>query len=199
MIKRISQHAAFTLTEVAIVLGVLGTVLIGIWAAFNSINENNQANRTYAILTEIVNNIRTTYNNQVPYNMPTNASGNRFITNQLNTLGVFPPDLTFVDTGNPANDRANTPWGGFIQVSLVSPAGLGGIGPGFIVGVFQLSVAQCIRLATNFVQNLDNRNVWLRLNSAPDFNPNQNPPDEATIAQKCNESPQAQVGVGYVF
>ena len=196
MMKRTARLSAFTLTEVAIVLGVLGSVLIGIWAAFNSINENNQANRTYAIITEIVSNIRTTYNNQAPVNMP---AANTRITSQLNTLGIFPSDLVFNNTGNPDTDWVETTWGGRIQMLLIPSAGMYGRGPGFMVDFFRLTVAQCIRLATNLTQNRNDRMTWIILNGGTPIDLQNNPPDEATIAQGCNANAQAHLGMGFLF
>jgi type II secretory pathway pseudopilin PulG len=190
----------FTLTESAIVLGVLGIVLVAIWAAYSALNENNQANRTYAILTELSHNIRTMYANQPPVRAPTDADAGRNINLTLINNGAFPRDLVVTNTGSEDTSFATTPWGVGIYVMLIPPVGLWGYGQGYAIVYVNLPVSQCIRLAQAVVQNRDENTVWLRINGAAgDYNLRTAPPDEETISTRCRAESPVVLAVGTLF
>jgi len=52
-------HRGFTLTEMAIVLGVVGIVLGGIWAASSSVNDKQKANKAAQEVAIITQNMRS--------------------------------------------------------------------------------------------------------------------------------------------
>jgi len=193
---------AFTLTETAIVLSILGMVLVGIWAAYNAINDSNQANRNYTILTELSHNIRTIYGNQAAARQPRDGDDNRPITLTLINNSAFPPDLRVNDTGDEDTSRAVTQWGVNLFVQLIPPGGLWGFGPGYAINYVGLSVPQCIRLAQNIVQNRDENTVWLRINDdTSDYNLSDpaTTPDENAISTRCRTADPALIAVGMVF
>ena len=192
----IKQRLGFTLTELAITLGVTGVIIAATWSAFGEIRENMQSNRNFAILTQVVNDIQTFYSDRPPANMPVT---NMRITRRLNTLRLFPDDVSFVDTGDPATDRFETVYNSLIQVSLSPSGSINNRGAGFIIDFSRLSSAQCVRLAMNIIQNRNNKLAWMRINSDPDYDPIAAPPSDIQVAAKCNENAQAALGVGYTF
>lgn len=108
------RKRGFGLTELAVVLGVVGILLGGIWAAISTVQERNNIYATLKMVTLTVDNIRTLY------------PGNRQFTGALGTpldtalagAGVFPPDVP-IWQGN-ADMRANL-WGGRWRIRVCQP------------------------------------------------------------------------------
>lgn len=193
-----ARSKAFTLTEIALVLGIVGTILAALWAAYATLQENSRVNRTSEIMAGLAQAIRSTYQNQLPPSMPA-ASNSLRVTQVLNTMGVFPKDLQFFDLADINDDYLLTPARSRLQVSLARPAVLFNHGPGFIIDLYGMTVSQCIKLAQDIVQNGDSSVSWLRINSTPDFNMRSSRPNESVVATKCNQNEQAHLGVGYTF
>ena len=56
-----SERHAFTLTEVAIVLGVIGTILAGVWSLISMGWENRKREQAVDAITIVVANVRAFY------------------------------------------------------------------------------------------------------------------------------------------
>lgn len=98
-----SQHIkrrAFTLTEIAIVLGVVGVVLGGIWVAARGVNDNLKMKQGSELLLSIVQKIRSSYAGVGSFSSAVNTD----ITNLLKNKNVFPPDIINAD------GTLNNPW-----------------------------------------------------------------------------------------
>ncbi len=112
--KYLSPYSAsrrgFTLTEMAIVVGIIGLVLGGIWAASAAAYSVLRVNRAHEEIDTIINNMRQLYASS-----PTIPPGD--LTGSAMTAGVFPADMVTPD-GLIAN-----PWG-------AGPEGVGGISVG---------------------------------------------------------------------
>ncbi len=81
------DERAFTLTELAIVLGVVGILIGGIWVAASSVYNNRNIGRAQQELITIVQNIRAFNPNQ------TSLSGGGDLTAYLAAGGAFPSDM----------------------------------------------------------------------------------------------------------
>ncbi|MFY9289009.1 MAG: hypothetical protein WAO98_10975 [Alphaproteobacteria bacterium] len=104
------KKAAFTLTEIAIVLGIIGLIIGAIWSAASGVYENLRQDRATNQLMTVVNTIRTLYPGGSSQILDTNPA----FQNTLVALGAFPPDL--IVAGNPVN-----PWGDPVQITVISP------------------------------------------------------------------------------
>ena len=60
-LNRCSRTRAFTLTELAIVLGIIGVIISAIWSAAGSVYENNRTKRASEQVVQIVNGLRAMY------------------------------------------------------------------------------------------------------------------------------------------
>ena len=100
-IKKFSKKG-FTLTELAIVLGVIGTILGGIWSGVAMMHANMKVNLMHKQLLIITNNIRGLYPGGKTFLSATHAD----ITSSLVSAGVFPPEMI-----NPVDNLPYTPWG----------------------------------------------------------------------------------------
>lgn len=96
---------AFTLTEAAIVLGIMSIVLGGIWAAADSVYENRKILKTQEEVQVIVSGIRSIYAEK-GYFDGTNSD----LTSSLVTAGVFPAEMVRSD------NLPYAPWGGRVTV-----------------------------------------------------------------------------------
>jgi prepilin-type N-terminal cleavage/methylation domain-containing protein len=142
MIRNIRAHApsrrGFTLTEIAIVLGIIGLILGAVWAAASSVYANLKANQAQQGILSAAQAVRsmfaTSANTGVVGNPATIASPGMFPTNwQSTTIGMV---------GNPwhINPTAN-----FAYVY--------GQGQQFLVEIDGISDAGCAQLVGFYNQN----------------------------------------------
>ena len=98
----------FTLTEIAIVLGIIGLILGAIWTAAAAAYENNKLNKAQTQLIAIANNMKK-YAGAIPTN------GNA--QTGLCKLGIFPPDML----ATPGNCNAGIidPWGHYVVMNAI--------------------------------------------------------------------------------
>ena len=92
----------FTLTEMAIVMVVIGVVLGGIWIAVSGVNKSMKINQADRQLQVIVSNIRALYATRGAIS----GTNMQDITIPLFNAGIFPSDMPMVGA-YPQN-----PWGG---------------------------------------------------------------------------------------
>lgn len=119
MIKRPADKGrnAFTLTEIAIMIGVAGIVLSGTWVAVGVVNANLKIARAQKQTATIVTNIRALYANQAAF--PYNSMTHQDITASMVKAGVFPPDC--FDSASSTTPK--TPWGTTYRILAASGAG----------------------------------------------------------------------------
>ena len=92
------RRRGFTLSEFAIVLGITGMILAGIWQAASYAYLNLRLNKTVQQLATIVSNTRALYGlngNMVQPNFT-------YITTNMLNAGVFPTDMPVIN-GTPYN------------------------------------------------------------------------------------------------
>lgn len=102
--KTKKSQRGFNLIEAAIVLGIVGLVIGGIWVAASAVQENMRKSDASKGMIQIVQNVRNLYYGQTP-----TATGD--ITADLVNANAIPGD--FVNgTG------ARNPWNGVVTVSI---------------------------------------------------------------------------------
>lgn len=114
---RIKSRSGFTLTEIAIVLGVMGIVLSGIWTAASVVHRKRLVTQAAQQALAIVSNIRALYAGRQSF--PYAAFTHKNITAALVHAGAFPAEC-FTGKGD---TTPKTPWGTPITVVAASGAG----------------------------------------------------------------------------
>ena len=108
---------AFTLTEMAIVLGVVGLILAAIWSAASSVSDNNKIKRSQEQILQIVTNMRSLYATQQTF-----PPGTAHVDITPSMLVAFPSDMINASTGLPQN-----PWGTSVQIASLTSAPFGSL------------------------------------------------------------------------
>ena len=98
-----TRKRGFTLTEIAIVLGIIGTILGTIWVAASNVSTNQKVSKATSELLTISQNIQNIY--AMRHTMTT--GGDNTIT--LMNMGVFPADM--IVGGQPVS-----PWGTPVEI-----------------------------------------------------------------------------------
>jgi len=80
----------FSLTELSVVLVIIGLVIGGIWAASRAVREQQKANETIAHIVTAAEKVRALYSGQ-EWNVPFN-SNDPFTNAQIIAMGLVPPD-----------------------------------------------------------------------------------------------------------
>jgi len=97
------RNKGFTLTEIAIVLGIMGLILGAIWVAAASVYNNQRVNQANTGIMQILQGVRTLYAQQA-----TITDGD--LTQTLIGAGIIPTNLLVGTTAMKA------PWGGAMFV-----------------------------------------------------------------------------------
>jgi prepilin-type N-terminal cleavage/methylation domain-containing protein len=155
------RQGGFTLTELAIVLGVIGVILGAVWVAGAAVNQNNKAQLTSQQTLTVLN----AYRSLLAGKIPTTADWTD-VTCLGVTGNIFPSD-----TNNPnacvtgtTTSYPYTPWGGssFMMVSTYTTL------PGIIIGYGNLTQAACIKTAASMTaspevmwENEDGHDHWI--------------------------------------
>lgn len=143
----------FTLTEIAIVLGIVGLILGAIWVAAAAVYNNLRTSKGTTELLVTVQNIRALYATSglvdagadMPVNAPPAAGGGRTYLQ----AGVFPADTLDNPNVNLAT-QAFDPWQG--NISVQSTTSVGGTGTdAFYVVMDKVPQQACIGLLTSNV------------------------------------------------
>ena len=100
-------RTAFTLVELAIVLGVIGLILGGVWQAYASLQDRMKVNKAIQQLQFITTNMRSLYAEVGQTNLaPGNLSDQ---TARLVRARIFPQDMIV-----PGQPYPQGPWGGVV-------------------------------------------------------------------------------------
>ena len=110
------SQRGFTLTEVAIVFGVIGILLGAIWVAASSVSQNQHSTQATKQIMIIVQNIRSLYASQSGFSASEIAAG--YITTELVGAGVFPSDMGIIVSAG--NSTPLNPWGGNTNILIDS-------------------------------------------------------------------------------
>lgn len=107
MTEKNRKRRGFNLVEAAIVLGVVGLVIGGIWVAAAAVQSNLRKSDASKGLIQIVQNVRNLYYGQAGPNSEVD------VTTQLIQANVIPGDFIRGTT-------AVNPWNGYVSVTLDS-------------------------------------------------------------------------------
>lgn len=121
----------FTLTEAAIVLGIVGLILGAIWVAAAAVYSNMRVSTANTQLMKIVQNVRTLYASSSTMDAATMPV--------LVNAGIFPGDT------NPSGSTARNGWGGLITVAQATASVAG---DAFYVSFAGVPKDACINMAT---------------------------------------------------
>ena len=97
----------FTLTEIAIVLGIMGIVLAGLWMAAASVSEKRKTQDAAEMVLQIADNVKNLYEGHASAGAPSFAQ-------QVQT-GLFPKTAL-----NAAGTATINPWGGTYALSFTA-------------------------------------------------------------------------------
>jgi type II secretory pathway pseudopilin PulG len=148
--KVISRHhliAGFTLTEMAIVLGVVGTILASIWTAAAQVSNNQKIATGATEVLTIASNIRAFYSGRG--GIAPSLQGTE-ITPMLEKANVFPSNMPLATVTDPnwgAQIRPFHPWGSYASVYASS----NGSSSSFRISFYNLTVSQCANLVAKTV------------------------------------------------
>jgi len=131
----------FTLTEIAIVLGIVGIVLAAIWAASANISDNNKVKTATSELAFIVDGYKNMYSGN-----GVDTSGN--VTCVGVTAGYFPqpmPQPGVTCANNNSLTYPQHPWGDYVKVQSDS------VNQGISVLLHGLPQTACVQFAVQVV------------------------------------------------
>ena len=112
----------FTLTEIAIVLGIIGFILGAIWAAAGMVYENNRSKQAATQMLSVVNNWKAVFGSKRLDIADGNDMTQMTINNGFASTDMVPPSGTIggcVVGGAASNCFINGPWSGS-QVNVIS-------------------------------------------------------------------------------
>ena len=127
---RAARHRAFTLTELAIVLGVIGLILGAIWTAAAKVYTNNKVTKATQEILSVANSLRSTYAGKGVV-----ALASTDLTQFGVNAGWYPTDMltpaacvSGVNGYDSANPCPLGPWG--IELMVGGFTGWGAVHPG---------------------------------------------------------------------
>ena len=190
MKKHIHTNRGFTLTELAIVLGIIGLLISVIWVAAGSVYDNYRTQRAAAQTLTIVQNLKTLYGGGHGTLDPNGTD----ITAVVIAAGLMPSDM--IQAGNTSYGLG--PWAGS-QVNVYSAA----VWNGITVAFWDLGETACNRLADAIVTGSlfpADGMVWEEVNSTaatlPPFGSDA-PLTTDNVANACTSGATNSVQVTY--
>ncbi len=141
MLRKKQPTAAFSLIELAIVLGVFSLIVGSLWALAGSAQDRTRREQILEQVVLTVNNLRAHYQGQAGF--PAGPLTPAALTDQMIRRGVIPSEMVSNRgvCNPPCQYTASHPWGGGFQV------GIGTVPSSFFVGVSGLTLADCIHVA----------------------------------------------------
>lgn len=121
MRRRRAANKGFNLIEAAIVLGIVGLVVGGIWVAATSVYANLRAKKATDELLSIVQSVRALYSTSTSTNLGAAVD----MTQQVGQANALPGDVLTTAPNAVAAGGANVtnPWGGGLAVTNFNAAG----------------------------------------------------------------------------
>ncbi len=184
-----NTRRGFTLTEIAIVLGIIGLILGAIWVASGSVYSNLRVSQAATETLMIVENFKSLYGG----NRNGQAPNGTDITAMAISAGLLPADM--IQTGN--TTYALGPWGGS-QVNIYSAS----VWDAVTVAFWNIDQSTCNRLADAIVTGSAfpaNGLVWTGINGTnrtlPPYGADVpfTPTDVATACASANGTMNVQV------
>jgi len=201
--KRVRQCGGFTLTEIAIVLGIIGLVISAIWTASAQVSGNRKTQKEAANALQILNGYKNLYAAH-----GVDVADGTFVTCTGIMNGYFPADMILSGTScasptSVPSKSPQSPWGGNIWIlayqstnMILISYGIGG--PGSSDGLTQKA---CIGVASALTFSPDV--VYENINASTNPNPftatsTYTPYTISQITGLCNQSGTGnQVQIGF--
>jgi prepilin-type N-terminal cleavage/methylation domain-containing protein len=139
--KHTDKRRGFTLTELAIVLGVMGTILSAIWVASARVNSSNKAQKAVSEILSTQNAYRSIFFTAKRVDTVPNWGD---ITAMGINGGAITPDM--IAPGNVVQN----PWGGLITVLGDS------VSNGVIIVSQSLPTSACVSISTSVLSGASN-------------------------------------------
>jgi prepilin-type N-terminal cleavage/methylation domain-containing protein len=154
-LNRGNERRGFTLTELAIVLGIMGVILGAIWAAAAAVYQNNRVKTVVTETAQILEGYRSLYS------LKGVDSGDWVditcmgVTDGFFPASMLPPGATCAT--NNVGTYPQHPWNSYVQVwSFLDWQGI-------IIGFFNLAQSNCAQLATQIASVPDI--IWEQIDS----------------------------------
>ena len=143
----------FTLTEIAIVLGIIGLILGAIWVAASSVYANQKVSKAITAQLQIAQGIRALYGNSAN----TGSAAFTDITTNMCSAGVFPTDMVVACGTTAATVAISDPWingvaGGTTVKILAEDISAAGADDGFAIAFPSVPTSACISLLSGLGQ-----------------------------------------------
>lgn len=133
----------FSLTELAIIMGIVGVVLAAIWVTAGKVSENEKAAKTVAEIYYIVDNVRNIYGRQL-------SSGTG--TSSFINSAAIPTEMMV--NGVPKN-----PWGTTSGAADIAGAGIGIGNPGWGGGCSAVAAPNVLQISVWGISKVACQNV----------------------------------------
>lgn len=166
------ERRGFTLTEAAIVLGIVGLILGAIWVAAAAVYNNMRTNTAQRQLLTIVQNIRSVHATQ-----PTFAT---MTCQQASVAGIYPSDM--VTNPGVAGATCQNVWRGAVVLTAVNA------GAAFQIDMVNVPNTSCVSLLTNTTGTSRDTGILFAGTAAPGNNPTLTSYTAATAAAQCTST-----------
>lgn len=130
------RKRGFTLTEIAIVLGIIGLILGAIWVAAAAVYNNLRVSHANTQILQIAQGVRALYATST-----VTGVGNAMITDAVICAGAVPSDMVTAACGAGA---LNDPWPGGVTAVISNT-----VGDGFTIDMNAVPQAACTNLLVN--------------------------------------------------
>jgi len=142
--SRARKTRGFTLTEAAIVLGIVGLILGAIWVAAAAVYENMRTNRANEQILKVAQAVRSLYASSPTMSIASPAEPSVDLTDSLLAAGIFPSDMI-------NNGVVYNPWDttGGTAGHTVHVMGTDATPPRFAIRFNLVPKAACIRIVTS--------------------------------------------------
>jgi prepilin-type N-terminal cleavage/methylation domain-containing protein len=166
--RRRRARRGFTLTELAITVGIMGLLLGAIWIAGGTVSENNKVQTAQQEIAFIINNYRSLFGER-GVDTSGDAAGPGDITCSTTTINgwadkFFPPNMA-LGSGTCVSGTTQTyplnPWGGYVSIQAVKSQGVR-------ISMGNIPLDACIRLASEVPTSADV--IYVTINESVQYN-----------------------------
>lgn len=132
---RRNQQLGFNLIEASIVLGIVGLVLAGVFAAWSTVTSQQRVRKGADMAIVIVQQVRNAYGSRTSFSTTDTTAPDTDFTRALVMGGIVPSDYVTA-----ANDSIKSPWGGDVRVKALDATNM-------TVSFYNVNKPDCKKLA----------------------------------------------------